>query len=67
MVPEESLSLLQFNVLNEIENIISDLNDEIAEKRNKLMSIEDLPSVNIYIYYIISINLFLSKKIILIQ
>jgi len=45
LVPEESLSLLQFNVLNEIENIIADLNDEIAEKRNKLMSIEDLPSV----------------------
>ncbi|KAG4086103.1 hypothetical protein H8356DRAFT_1298032 [Neocallimastix lanati (nom. inval.)] len=44
LVPEESLSLLQFNVLNEIENIIADLNDEIAEKRNKLMSIEDLPS-----------------------
>ncbi|OUM69677.1 hypothetical protein PIROE2DRAFT_2307, partial [Piromyces sp. E2] len=44
LVPEESLSLLQFNVLNEIENIINDLNDEIAEKRNKLMSIEDLPS-----------------------
>ncbi|ORX79074.1 hypothetical protein BCR32DRAFT_269688 [Anaeromyces robustus] len=44
LVPEESLSLLQFNVLNEIENMISDLNDEIAEKRNKLNSIEDLPS-----------------------
>jgi len=44
LVPEDSLSLLKFNVLNEIENIISDLNDEIAEKRNKLISIEDLPS-----------------------
>jgi len=44
LVPEDSLSLLKFNVLNEIENIISDLNDEIAEKRNKLIIIEDLPS-----------------------
>ena len=52
MVPEDSLSLLKFNVLNEIENIISDLNDEIAEKRNKLISIEDLPSVNYLFIYL---------------